>query len=133
MVFLAREDDQDAANVLILTSHPLLGDALEDSLTGAAHLHVIQPSNFTEALFRLGQRRPLIIILEEALLTDKLCDEIKAAGRNGRLQLIVFSSEHNRISIYHIDQVALTGIVDFANIINAFIGQTPDHSQGDNL
>jgi DNA-binding NarL/FixJ family response regulator len=133
MVSITRKDDQDAANVLILTNHPLLGEALEDSLAGAAYLRVTQSANLTETLSRSGQRQPLILIVEEALLTDQLCDEIKAVGRDGRLQIIVFSSEHNEISICQTNQIALTGLGDFINIIAAFISQTPVQQQGDEL
>jgi hypothetical protein len=130
-----RQEDQDVINVLLMTDHSLLGDALEDLLACIISLRVLRlrPSELPKLLPEIARLYPLIFIVDEGLLSDQLCEDIKIMGKNGRLQLITLSIEHNQVSICQINQFVLTGAADLAHIISTFVYDTPGYQQGDNL
>jgi chemotaxis response regulator CheB len=111
-------------NVLVATNQALLGDLLVDLL---AQDDSLQPSrlappeleNLLQLLDGFHVNTP-VIILDEALLTDALCEKTRQMGKEGRLQLIIVSLARNEILICQSRQVVLTGVADLLLPIHGF-------------
>ncbi len=125
MEFATPEGDQ-AITVLVVTNHILLGEILEDVLAQETSLNVcrVAPHQFQNWLQERGQHCPLVIIIEETVLTDTPYDLTRQIERNGRVHLLIISSEHNKISDYRGYQRDITNITDLIAIITTFINQT---------
>ncbi|MBK8988311.1 MAG: hypothetical protein IPM39_19960 [Chloroflexi bacterium] len=123
------------ASVFVVTAQRLLGDALEQLLNqeGRLQVHRLTPGAPQTMMQVINQQRPLVVIIDEELLTDELFIRARHVGENGRFQFIILSSVHNRIFICQFNHVVLAKVADLVSPIMAFLKQSPGCLQGDSL
>jgi hypothetical protein len=110
--------------VLVAINQSLLGDALVDLLAQDEALQLYrlaatQPHALLQALDE-PHIEPQVIIVDELLFTNELYDRAGQMGKNGRLQLLILSAEHNQIHVYQSFRLTITSAHDLTNLITTF-------------
>lgn len=109
--------------VFVASTQLLLGDALEQVLSRVDGLHVSRliPETPQAIIEAINQHQPLILIVDEELVSEALCDKVTEMGGNGRLQFIVLSSKHNNVFICQFNHLMLAKVSDLLSPIKSFI------------
>jgi hypothetical protein len=135
MVLTMGEAVPAIASVFVVTTQLLLGDALEQLLNqeGCLQIHRITPRAPQTIMQAINQYHPLVVIIDEDLLTDELFLKARQLGENGRFQFIILSSVQNRIFICQFNHFVLAKVADLVSPIMAFLKPSSGCLQGDSL
>ncbi|HRQ40121.1 MAG TPA: hypothetical protein PLD25_19600 [Chloroflexota bacterium] len=114
--------------VLIVSNRSLLGDILEDLLGGNDNLlvHRATPGLYRKMLRYVEWPDSLVAVVEKESLENNPSQMMRDAGKCGRLQIIVVSSESDDVIVFangsahptnHLRLTSTAGLVTLINVV----------------
>jgi hypothetical protein len=113
--------------ILLVANESLLGDILENLLTGKVQQPVYRttPWEYKSLLQMLYPQRPVVMVVEAEAFNGKSCELTNLANRYGRLPILSISSERDEVYIYPHNRITVTGTAHLLTLIHTTACQLP--------